>query len=372
MKRSGGVDHLPITQYVEEHLSELRRERECLPTLRARRDELRAFASTSRGVRRLLRRALDAEREAQAVDERIKALEENKRIHEFEKQVVPFLDAYTRHAPRSGKVMRLVGDSGEEGEAASSGAAKGPALDTVPTQADVVAEYLSSVQGVEPRLQLERSDMCPQCNVEMVHVPSRAILACTRCGRSSTFLDATTSAIPFDDTVEMVQFSYKRSSHMQDWIAHVQGTEAHRVPQTVIEQVMHELYRQRVTALEDVTTQRVRTILKQLRQRKCYDHTAQIVSRVTGRGPLVLPPAAIELVKLMFTSVLALWPSHCPPERKNMLSYSYCLAKMLYILGYDELSASIGLLKSNEKLKANDAVWRTLCASLDWPFYPTV
>ena len=203
----------------------------------------------------------------------------------------------------------------------------------------------------------------------MVLMPAKAILVCPKCGRSATFLDATSSAISYDESVEMVTFSYKRGNHFQDWLQNTQGLEAHKVPQQVVDGVMAELYKQRVVCLEDVTTQRVRSILKGMKQRKCYDHVAQITARITGKEPPRLPVEAVELLKLMFSALAGPFQRHAPPDRKNFLSYSFLLSKMLYILGYDELCDTLTLLKGQDKIKKMDDVWKKITADLDWPFY---
>ena len=199
-------------------------------------------------------------------------------------------------------------------------------------------------------------------------MPARAILVCPKCGRSASFLDATSSAIAYDESIEMVTFSYKRGNHFQDWLSNVQGLE---VPQSVVDAVMLEMYKQRVTNLDDITTRRVRAVLKALKQRKNYDHTAQITSRITGRPPPRLPPQAAELCRLMFTAVQLPFQKFCPARRKNFLSYSFILNKMLYILGYDELCDTLTMLKGTDKLKRMDEVWKLIADDLDWEFFPT-
>ena len=141
--------------------------------------------------------------------------------------------------------------------------------------------------------------------------------------------------------------------------------------QQVIDDVMLELYKQRVVRLDDVTTQRVRGILKAMKQRKCYDHVAQITARITGRRPPRLPTEAVELLKLMFSALAGPFQRHAPPDRKNFLSYSFLLSKMLYILGYDELCTTLTLLKGQDKIKRMDEVWKKITAELDWPFHPS-
>lgn len=363
MKRAADSS-IPIAQHVAAHREKLVRQKEQLPVLAATRERLRREAEGGSG-RSAMRRTTDAAACLAKLDVQIKRLESDEHIREFERQVTPYMEAYVKH---SGVPKRKVSKFVVPGEPAT----RLVELDTkTQTQSDVVAEYLSVVQGGAPRPVIERAvDHCPRCDdTEMTLVPSKALLVCPKCGYSATFLDATSSAISYDENMEMVTFSYKRGNHFQDWLSNVQGLEAYKVPQEIVDAVMHELFKQRVTSLEEITTQRVRTILKSMKQRKCYDHVAQITSRITGRPPLRLPPEAVELMKLMFGALAAPFQRHAPANRKNFLSYSYILSKMLYIIGYDDLCDTLSLLKGQDKIAKMDVVWKKICAELDWPFY---
>ena len=63
---------------------------------------------------------------------------------------------------------------------------------------------------------------------------------------------------------------------------------------------------------------------------------------------------------------------YAPADRKNFLSYSYCIHKMMQLLGKDEHLASFGLLKSRDKLHAQDQTWRKICSELGWDFIPSL
>ena len=63
---------------------------------------------------------------------------------------------------------------------------------------------------------------------------------------------------------------------------------------------------------------------------------------------------------------------HCPPDRKNFLSYSYCLYKFFQLLGYDDLLSSFSLLKGKDKLHKQDLIFEKICKDLEWEFLPSV
>lgn len=358
--------NIPMSQHVAAHREVLIKEKEVLPELhatRARLCEAKALCTT----RRTKRMFVDIDTAIERLDAKIKRLETDQHLEDFERQLVPYMEAYVKHSgvPKP-KVCKFVVPGEPKTHATQA--------ETTKTQSDIVAEYLSVVQGGAPRPTIERSvDMCPTCiDSEMVLVPAKGILACAKCGRSATFLDATSSSISYEENVEMVTFSYKRGNHFQDIMQHSQGLETFVVPQKIVDDVMLELYKQRVTDVQEITTQKVRAILKTMKERKSYDHVAQIWSRVTGKTCPRLPTEAVELLKLMFNSLAAPFARHCPSNRKNFLSYSFLLSKMLYILGYDDLCNTLSLLKGQDKISKQDEVWKKITADLDWPFYPSV
>ena len=68
----------------------------------------------------------------------------------------------------------------------------------------------------------------------------------------------------------------------------------------------------------------------------------------------------------MFKDIQAPFEKHCPPERKNFLSYSYVLYKFCELLGEDEYLEYFPLLKSKEKLYNQDVLFRKICEELRW------
>lgn len=365
MKRTSDA-HVPILQHAKTHRETLLRQKEQVPVLQAQRQRLCEIRDACGTRRTALRRSRDMAAAIAELDRRIERLATDEHMREFERDIVPYLEAYVKQSGVAAKQPRplprflVPGEAEDEKPRASERQAPST------SQSEVVAEYLSAVQGDTPRPCIDRQDMCPACAVDMVLVPAKALLACPKCGRSASFLDATTSSISYDENPEMVTFCYKRGSHFQDWLQNVQGLESYRVSQEVIDAVMHELYKQRVTNLDDITTVRVRSILKSMKLRKCYDHVAQIRARITGRPLPRLPVPVVELLKLMFTAVQGPFRRHSPPSRKNFLSYSFILGRMLNLVGYDELSETLTMLKSQDKLRRMHEVWKLIAADLDW------
>lgn len=364
-KRGHDDNNIPIDRLIQKQREELQQQSGLLPGLYEQAECMRTRQAsfTTRATMRLHR---DIDRIVNRIEARIRHIETGEHLHEFDRSVVPFVEAYNRQSgvpKRKLTRMMIPGESRTRFET----------IENTQSQAMVVYEFLAKVNGDVPRARIERSDMCPRCIDQcMVLVPNKAIVACPTCGISSTYLDATSQSISYDDSLEMVQFSYKRGNHFQDWLVNAQGQEAHEVAQEIVDLVMQELYKQRITSLDDITTKKVREVLKLHKLRRCYEHCPQIVSRITGRKAPCLPPEAAELCRLMFTAVQVPFARHCPPDRKNMLSYSFVLSKMLYILGYDDLCDTLTMLKGRDKLLKMDSMWKKITEELDWEYFASV
>ena len=176
----------------------------------------------------------------------------------------------------------------------------------------------------------------------------------------------------YSDDVEFSSFSYKRINHFNEWLQQVQGKENFEIAQPILDAVMAELHRQRITCTHDITPKKVREVLKILKLRKAYEHVAQITSKLTGTKPLRVPPEAEEMCRLMFIAVQPAFEKHCPKDRKNFLSYSYCLYKFFQLLGYDNFLDSFTLLKGRDKLARQDDIFKKICEELDWDFIASV
>ena len=85
-----------------------------------------------------------------------------------------------------------------------------------------------------------------------------------------------------------------------------------------------------------------------------------------------MSPEIEEMCRLMFIAVQPAFEKHCPSDRKNFLSYSYCLFKFLQLLGCQEFLDNFTLLKGRDKLLKQDAIFSKICEELDWEYVPSL
>ncbi len=356
-------DMVPLDKHIEMKRQKLVFEREEAPKLREQAQKIRYDYENvtqrwlSRKKKDMLLEALELEKEADVRESMV-------REHEYEKMVVSYLQTYNQRI--------------EVGINNNTCSKKRDTIDAYVKQADLtsqrqaalVNEYLAEIGKAPPRVVLSVRDECPTCETRLLLHQSKSLMTCPECGYSSTYLDATSQNTSYDDTVEFSIFSYKRVNHFTQWIAHCQGKENFEVPDDVMQKVMEELYKQRITDVSEITQKKVREALKSLRLRKCYDHVCQITSRISGKRPIRISADTEETLKRMFMKMQPVFEKHAPKTRKNFLSYSYVLYRCFQILGLHHMLDGLCLLKGKEKLALQDEVFIKICNELGWEFNP--
>jgi hypothetical protein len=362
-KRTKRVRDASESLTLEEHVA-ARREalvaaRREVPAMRARAAELRAQADAL-GARWQRRMAGDLRAQAAELDAEADARASMEREHEFESVVVHYLRTYLQQ-PDPVQATR-------KSEAIAAYVRHTDA--TAQRRATILDEYLTDMNQAPPKVAMAARDECPKCEHKLLLCAAKSIMSCPSCGYAVTYLDTTSSSTAFDEVIEYSQYSYKRVNHFLGWLALVQGKEAHRVPDDVLQQVMRELYAtHRITDPKEVTQKRVRDVLRKLRLRKAYDHVAQIAARLSGEPPLRIPPSTEEQLRNMFLRMQPAFARHAPKTRTNFLSYSYVLYRCFQILGLHHMCDGIALLKGRDKLEANDAIFRKMSHDLGWPVF---
>jgi hypothetical protein len=241
---------------------------------------------------------------------------------------------------------------------------------------DIFTDYLIEVENQNITRPSERlSDECPKCNeTNLTHFPETSDLVCEKCGIVVTTLisEELTYREEQETSEKIINYSYKRENHFNEWLSQFQAQEMTTIPDEVIDQLRSELKKIKIKNLEDITHAKIRSLLKKLRLNKYYEHVPYITNILNGIKPPNMPQELEELLRIMFKDIQKPFDDNCPAERKNFLSYSYVLYKFCELLGEDEYLQYFPLLKSKEKLYHQDVIWKKICYDLRWEFIPTV
>jgi len=220
---------------------------------------------------------------------------------------------------------------------------------------------------------------CPKCGDDFGLL--EGFLVCVACGFSKTtlHLSETPSYKELQEYDYKPQFTYLKRSHFDDWLKRFQAKENTEIPQEIIDTVLLETKKERVRDLKSLTEDKVKKYLKKNGYNKYYDHVVHIIHRLNGIPPLQLTPEIEDKLRQMFLQIQEPFEKYKPKTRKNFLSYSYTLHKFFQILGLEEYTKYFTLLKSPEKLRQQDEIFRKIVAemaqkdkTIKWIFIPSI
>lgn len=241
---------------------------------------------------------------------------------------------------------------------------------------DIYKKYMAEVEEefIEPTAPIKVHERpCGNCGAmytrQLDEVTSEEI--CNSCGAAEYVLNEEVGFKEEQDMEKHVAYSYKRENHFNEWISQFQAKESTSVPPEVYEKLRSEFKKCKIKDLSEITHEKVKALLKKLNYAKYYEHVPYIAAILNGITPPTMPQELEDKLRLMFHKIQAPFEKHKPANRKNFLSYSYTLYKMVELLGFDEYLPCFPLLKSREKLYIQDQIWERICRELQWEFIKT-
>lgn len=216
------------------------------------------------------------------------------------------------------------------------------------------------------------SDKCSFCGSSDVSVhPHEGLGTCNECG-TTEFIVVDSDKPSFKDQPKEIHYwSYKRVNHLNECLNQMQGKETTEISDSLMERIMAEIKKRRITDVSKVSMTMLRAILKKLNESKYYEHLPSLLQRLNGTKLPYLPPELERRIKQMFAQMQAPYIKFAPKGRTNFMSYNFCVYKCLQLLGHDEYLEQnnchfIKLLKSHEKISEQDKVWSKICVELGW------
>lgn len=247
---------------------------------------------------------------------------------------------------------------------------------------NIVEQYMSKFEPnhIPQKPQSSREFIiCEDCNAH--YESAEGFLVCPVCGKCIQTLETSTD-LSFKEMQTYdyrPQFTYNKKTHLEDWIRRFQAKENRSIPQEVLDKVVLEAQKERVKDLGLLTEEKVKKYLKKLDLNDYYDNVIGIINRINGRKPFTLTVEIEDKVKKMFQQIQEPFERHRPAARKNFLSYAYVLNKFFQILGLYEFSKYFPLLKSPDKLRQQDDIFKKIVVdmvqkdkSVNWTFYPSI
>jgi len=296
-------------------------------------------------------------------DERIKACTNDDELAEYLLSCIPIIKEYTAEVSTISGATKKVANI----EVASRKGVQ---------RKDIYKKYLQEVEG--SCIDVGKNEMhekpCSQCGTMYGRIfdESASEEICRKCGAVEYILSEEVGFKEEQELEKHIVYSYKRENHFNEWISQFQAKESTHVPEDVIAKLRTEFRKQKVKDLNEITHEKVKSLLKKLNYAKYYEHVPYIASIVSGITPPTMPQELEDKLRIMFHAIQAPFEKHKPINRKNFLSYSFVLYKMCEILSEDQYLPCFPLLKSREKLYVQDQIWEKICHELKWEFIRTV
>ena len=245
--------------------------------------------------------------------------------------------------------------------------------DKIIEKSSLVDEYLAITNNNHIRkIEYDNQELCKNCKNHLTCLQQDAIMICSDCGFQEPLLIEQNKPLLKQNTKDTSHFSYKRINHFREWCNQVQGKESTDIPNEVFEKILNEIKKEKIADTRKITYNKMREILKRLRINKYYEHINYIINRINGIPTPQFSADLEEKLCSMFRDIQAPFLKHCPKDRKNFLSYSYVLYKFFQILGLNEYLKFFPLLKSREKLYAQDQIWKKICEELNYTVIPSL
>ena len=239
---------------------------------------------------------------------------------------------------------------------------------------NIMNEYLSNIDDhiLSDKHKDTKDDSCDICQGQMLMSDLSSEIFCSSCGGSKRIMIITDKVSYSDPQSEITYYTYKRINHFNEWLAQFQAKERTDLPDEIYVKIIEELKKNTHISTNDLKYNDIREILKKLTYNKYYEHIPHILSIITGKRAPILDRKSEEILRSLFKEIQIPFMNNCPPTRKNFLSYSYVLHKFCELLEYDHLLEYFTLLKSRDKLHAQDVIWEKICKDLDWEFIPSL
>jgi hypothetical protein len=218
---------------------------------------------------------------------------------------------------------------------------------------------------------------CKNCNSELTLMQSEGYFVCQNCSQAEYVIIESEIPSHKDAMNEKPKYPYNPINHLIEKLNQYQAKQTTIIPSNIYELVKNEL-KKRMIPFDDVNPELVQKILKKYRKDIYYEHHFLIFSYITGTPPPSLTRDEEEDIKKMFKMTEKPFKLFKPDSRENYLNYSYVLNKLFLIKTHIDNNPKMAinakyfkLLKSRDKLRIQDFIWKQICKYLDWPFHPS-
>ena len=216
--------------------------------------------------------------------------------------------------------------------------------------------------------------ICESCNEKMDWILCDDQYVCFNCGfvidafpQANEFVNSNVN--DFDSEAQL--FCYKKINHFNDWLDQLQARGTN-IPEDIFSTILLQLKKLQIDDFKKLDYGTMRVILKRLKLNKYYEQIPIIINKLNNEPTVVIDPKTENKLKEMFKLIQNPFYQAKPKTRRNFLSYSYVLHKLCQLLDRPDLVECFPLLKSREKMIAQEKIWKDIVEILDWEFIPSI
>lgn len=215
---------------------------------------------------------------------------------------------------------------------------------------------------------INEENYCADCNRFRTLNPDDGVLICESCASQITASGMHEKPTSKDHQQAEIRFyEYKRYVYFCNYLDNLQGKESRQVPEDVLNAVMVEIHREKMdNKLEELTDKDIRRYLKKyknLKYNRWYDHTTQILFKVTNITPIQMAPEMEQNFKILFIQIQEPFELY-KGERLNFSTISFIVYKFCQLLGYTQFQSKLRLHKNWQLLYKLDMIWKKICQHL--------
>lgn len=224
-------------------------------------------------------------------------------------------------------------------------------------------KYISDNYKVNPsyaKTPSKKGTVCENCNEFDTIIAKDGFYTCRNCGHAQSGV-IISDEITYNDkshSYSIESVDYRRINYFKENLFQIQGKEHTEIPQDLLDRIINELVKERISDLSKVNIEKIKLILKKIGKSTWYEHASIITSKVTNRPPVKIPALVQEKMFYMFDIVEKYFKEHS--FRPHFFSYPYIIHKLFELLDLPEYYEYFVYLNDRIKLNDQDIMWKTV------------
>lgn len=216
---------------------------------------------------------------------------------------------------------------------------------------------------------------CDKCNGKNYLIKNVGLYVCNKCGNCKKTIIENDKIVHKCNIVDNHVYCYKRIIYFSMWLNQFKNEicndDYNKIKEFIFNNNFDTMFNE---GNKEISVNEIKYTLKQLNiEEKYKKKITTLFNRLNGYPELIIDKTLEEKLIYMFNIIQEPFEKHKPKNRKNFLSYTYCIRKFLELLNVKRsLIKKFELLKGIEKLTIQDKIWEKICRELKWEYIESV